>query len=159
MNDPSPTERAIAVDLNSARFRAGIRRGHWRSVSYTFPILVAAVVAIEPDGSRREYCFRFELTGFPGVAPEVRIWDLATSAMLAVDQRPKGSTRIAEAFKAWGGGTVYRPWDRLAGAHGNWATNYPTLAWNPKRDLTFVLEDLYGLLTSNAAAQRIRTQA
>jgi len=88
-----------------------------------------------------------------------RVWDLATNALLAADRRPRGSTRVAEAFKAWGGGTVYRPWDRLAGAHGDWATNYPTLAWNPKRDLTFVLEDLYGLLTSNAAAQRARTPA
>lgn len=159
MNEQSPAECAVGVDLDSPRFRAGIRRGQWRPVSNTFPVLIVAVAAIEPDGSQREYCFRFELTGYPGVAPEVRIWDLATNAMVAADQRPKGSTRVAEAFKAWGGGTVYRPWDRLAGAHGNWATNYPTLAWNPKRDLAFVLEDLYGLLTSNAAAQRIRTPA
>lgn len=159
MSAPSPAERAVAVDLDSARFRAGLHRGYWRQVSYAFPILVVAVAAIEPDGSHREYRFQFELTGYPGAAPEVRIWDLASNTLLAPDQRPKGSTRVTEAFKAWGGGTVYRPWDRLAGAHGNWATNYPTLAWNPKRDLAFVLEDLYGLLTSNAAAQRVRTPA
>ena len=159
MSAPSPAERAVAVDLDSARFRAGLHRGYWRQVSYAFPILVVAVAAIEPDGSHREYRFQFELTGYPGAAPEVRIWDLASNTLLAPDQRPKGSTRVTEAFKAWGGGTVYRPWDRLAGAHGNWATYYPTLAWNPKRDLAFVLEDLYGLLTSNAAAQCVRMPA
>jgi len=159
MNEESPAEHAVAVDLESARFRAGVYRGHWHLISSTFPILVVAVAAIEPDGNPRKYCFRFELTGFPSVAPEVRIWDQATGTLLAADQRPKGSTRVAEAFKPWGCDTVYRPWDRLAGAHGNWAINYPTLAWNPKRDLTFILEDLYGLLTSNAAARRIRVPA
>ena len=159
MNEESPVERAVAFDLESARFRAGVYRGHWHLVSCTFPILVVAVAAIELDGNPREYCFRFELTGFPSVAPEVRIWDQATNTSRATDQRPKGPTRVTEAFKPWGGGTVYRPWDRLAGAHGNWAINYPTLAWNPKRDLTFILEDLHGLLASNAAARRIRMPA
>jgi len=159
MSEQSPAERAVAVDLDSPRFRAGVHRGHWRLLSHTFPILLVAVAAIEPDGNQREYSFRFELTGFPGVAPEVRKWDLSTNTLQAAERRPKGSTRVSEAFKAWGGGTVYRPWDRLAGAHGNWATNYPTLAWNPKRDLAFVLEDLYGLLASNSAAQRVRTSA
>ena len=134
-------------------------RGQWRKLSFTFPILIVAVAATEPSGSSSEYFFRFELTGFPGAAPEVRIWDPSTNNLLALDKRPKGSTRVAEAFKAWGGGTVYRPWDRLAGAHGNWSTAYPTLAWNPKRELTFVLEDLLGLLTSNSAAHRVMESA
>jgi hypothetical protein len=159
MNEQGPVERAIAVDLESSRFRVGVHRKHWRQVSYKFPVLVVALSAIEPDGSSSEYFFNFELTGFPGAAPEVRIWDPSTNTLLAIEKRPKGSGRVAEAFKAWGGGTVYRPWDRLAGAHGNWATAYPTLAWNPKRDLTFAMEDLHGLLTSNAAAHRARTSA
>lgn len=159
MNEQSPAERAIAVDLDSSRFRVGVQRRHWRQVSYAFPILVMALFAIEPDGSSSEYFFHFELTGFPGAAPEVRIWDPSTNTLLAIDKRPKGSARVGEAFKAWGGGSIYRPWDRLAGAHGNWATAYPTLAWNPKRDLTFVLEDLHGLVTSNAAAHGVRPSA
>jgi hypothetical protein len=155
----SPAEQAIRADLDSARFRVGVRRGQWRQVSYVFPLLVVAVASTEPDGSSREYFFRFELTGFPGAAPEVRIWDPSTNNLLAPDKRPKGSTRVAEAFKAWGGGTVYRPWDRLAGVHGNWATAYPTLAWYPKRELTFVLEDLHGLLASNSAAHSVMESA
>lgn len=155
----SPAEQAIRADLDSARFRAGVRRGQWRQVSYAFPIIIVAVTATEPDGGSSEYFFKFEMTGFPGTAPEVRIWDLSTNTLLPIEKRPKGSGRVSEAFKAWGGGTVYRPWDRLAGAHGNWATAYPTLAWNPKRDLTFVMEDLHGLLTSNAATNGVRPSA
>lgn len=152
MSIGSPAETGVAVDLASPRFRAGTIRGQWRQVSYVFPVLVMAVAAIEPDGSRNEYWFRFELTGFPGTAPEVRIWDCDANVALAQDRRPKGSGRVVEAFKTWGSDTVYRPWERQSGAHNEWANKYPELAWHPKRDLAFILEDLHGLLTSNAGS-------
>jgi hypothetical protein len=159
MNGDSPSEKAVAADLASPRFRVGVKRGHWRQVSYAFPVLIVAVLAIEPDSSSSEYSFRFELTGFPGTAPEVKIWDCATDALLPTGKRLKGSNRVAEAFKSWGSETVYRPWDRHGGTHNNWATAHPVLAWHPKRDLAFVLEDLHGLLTSNAAAHGNRQAA
>ena len=84
MSDLRPTELAVTADLTSARFRIGVKRGHWRKVSYVFPILVIAVAAVEPNGNSTEYFFRFELTGFPGTAPDVRIWDYATDALLAL---------------------------------------------------------------------------
>jgi hypothetical protein len=152
-------EQAVAADLASARFLAGCKRGHWRRISFAFPVLVVTVAAVEPEGSSGEYWFQFELTGFPGAAPEVRIWDPKTNGPLEPGRRPRGSIRIAESFKQWGNGTVYRPWDRQGGVHNNWATNHPSLAWNPKRDLTFILEDLHGLLTSNAAANGNRQVA
>src|SRR5438876_259286 len=83
--------------------------------------------------------------GFPGAAPAVRIWDRETDTLLAPDRRPKGSARVQEAFKAWGNETVYRPWDRFAGAHNNWARDFPALAWHSGRDVAFILEDLHGL--------------
>jgi hypothetical protein len=150
---------AVAADLASASFLAGVARGNWRRVAYSFPILTVAVAAVEPDGSRSEYAFRFELTGFRAVAPEARIWDLAVDKLLATHRRPKGSPRVVEAFKSWGDETVYRPWDRRAGAHSNWAQRFPALRWHPERDLTFVLEDLSGLLTSNALARGDRPAA
>lgn len=143
---------AVDADLASARFRAGVMRGHWRQASYDFPILIVAVAAVEPDGKPGEYFFRFELTGFPGALPEVKIWDVEANALLAKDKRPKGSGRILKAFQSWGSESVYRPWDRHAAGHNNFASTYPDLAWHPKRDLTFILEDIHGLLTSNAAA-------
>lgn len=152
-------EKAVTVDLASARFRIGERRGHWHKVSYDFPVLIVAIAAIEPDGKSSEYSFRFELTGFPGIAPECKIWDAATNALLPNDKRPKGSHRVTEAFKSWGCESVYRPWDRHGGPHNNWISTHPDLAWHPKRDLTFILEDLHGLLTSNALAYSNRQAA
>jgi hypothetical protein len=152
-------EKAVAADLASTRFRAGARRGHWRKVSYEFPVLLMAVAATEPDGAASEYFFRFELTGFPGAAPEVMLWDVAATTLLAPNKHPKGTQRVTEAFKAWGKGSIYRPWDRHGSKHNNWSTTHPELAWHPKRDLTFILEDLHGLLTSNAAAHGNRPPA
>jgi hypothetical protein len=143
---------AVDADLASARFRAGVMRGYWQQVSYEFPILIVAVAAVEPDGKLGEYFFRFELSGFPGTLPEAKIWDVEANALLAKDKRPKGSERIQKAFQSWGSESVYRPWDRHAAGHNNFASTYSDLAWHPKRDLTFILEDIHGLLTSNAAA-------
>lgn len=42
------------------------------------------------------------MTGFPGAAPEVKIWDFAANIPLAADKRPKGSNRLIQAFKCWG---------------------------------------------------------
>lgn len=155
----NPSADGVAVDLSAARFQAGVARGQWRVISREFPLLFVAVAAIEPDGTASEYSFRLELTGFPGTAPEVRIWDCSAAGPLPQARRPRGSPRVIEAFKTWNHDTVYRPWERLSGAHGDWARNYPTLVWHPGRDLTFILEDLHGLLTSNAAACSARPPA
>lgn len=154
------SEKAVDADLASVRFRVGESRGHWRKVSYAFPILIVAVSAVDQDGTDTEYFFRVELTGFPGMAPEVKIWDLAANTPLPENERPKGSNRVIQAFKCWGNElSVYRPWDRHGRLHNNWTSTHPDLAWHPKRDLTFILEDLHGLLTSNAAKHRNRPAA
>jgi hypothetical protein len=158
-NAENPAKTAVDADLASARFRAGVLRKHWRKVSYAFPVLIMAVAAVEPDGAASEYFFRLELTDFPGLAPEAKIWDCATNKALAKEKRPKGSERVTKAFQVWGSDTVYRPWDRQSAGHNNFARDFPDLAWHAKRDLTFVLEDLHGLLTSNAAAHSSRLAA
>ena len=159
-NAENPAKTAADADLASARFRAGVLRKHWRRVSFDFPVLIMAVTAVERDGTASEYFFHFELSGFPGIAPAVQIWDCATNKLLAVDRRPKGTKRVEEAFKNWEPhNTVYRPWERTSGAHNNWVQSHPDLAWHSKRDLTFILEDLHGILTSNAAARSSRPAA
>lgn len=152
MDAESLSRSAIQANLVSPRFLAGVARGQWRVVNVDLPILIIAVASLERDGRDGSYDFRFETSGFPGQAPEVRIWDLQQSAVLAPSRRPSGSPRVAEAFKHWGDDTVYRPWDRRAGAHGNWPQLYPQLVWHPNRGLAFILEDLHGLLTSNGLA-------
>jgi hypothetical protein len=153
----NPARSAVEADLATPRFRAGVARRHWRIVATDFPLVTIAVASVETDGSASEYAFRFELSGFPGIAPQVIIWDTTASAQLAVAQRPKGSHRVQEAFKDWSPPhPVYRPWERTSGPHGgNWAQDFPDLIWHPRRDLTFILEDLHGLLTSNAVAQSV----
>lgn len=153
MSPPSPAEMAVDQDLASARFVAGVRRGHWRKVSYNFPLLIVGVAAVEPDGGRTEYFFQFELAGFPGTAPAVVCWDAKAGTKLPPEARLKGSPRVCKAFQGWGSDTVYRPWERTSAGHNNFARDFPDLAWNPSRDLTFILEDLHGLLTSNALAR------
>ncbi len=152
-----PAKATIAADLSSSRFQAGVVRKYWRKVLFEFPILIIAVAATEPDGSASEYGFHYELTGYPGTPPEVYIWDLEKDQFLAAERRPKGSPRVTEAFKDWGSHTIYRPWERHSGAHNDWANKYPGLAWHSKRDITFTLEDLHGLLNSNALACSARS--
>lgn len=147
------SHQTLLRDLASPRYRIGAASKRWRLVSDAFPVVIFAVAATD---AAAEYFFRFELSGFPGIAPEVNIWDCAANARLAQPHRPKGSPRVVEAFKDWGDNTVYRPWERKAGAHNNWSSTYPTLAWRPDRDIAFILEDLHGLLTANALADAAR---
>jgi hypothetical protein len=71
---------------------------------------------------------------------------------LPANRRPTGSARVVEAFKDWTAPhPVYRPWERTSATHNNFAQTFPDLAWHPKRDLAFIMEDLHGLLSSNAA--------
>jgi hypothetical protein len=144
-------EEAVRADLSTPRFLAGVARGYWRIESFLFPTLLVAITAAPIEGGPKEYGFRFELSNFPNSAPEGRIWDLTADTLLEVGARPRGSPRVELAFQAWGQGTVYRPWDRHAGAHNNWAIAHREMIWNASRNLTFIMEDLHGLLTSLAA--------
>lgn len=152
MKPSCPSQKAVDADIASARFQIGLARRQWGIALYTFPILIMRVSAVEMDAKKSEYDFRFELTGFKATPPEVMLWDMATNSFLPQDKRPKGSRRVMEAFKIWGEHkTVYRPWERTGVSHNNWSSSHPELIWHPKRDLAFILEDLHGLLTSNAA--------
>ncbi len=142
---------AITTDLESQRFRVGVSRGFWRLVESTHPVYIFAVSG--PGASADdivEYAFRFELSGYPATAPWVQLWDLTTKQQLPAKQQPSRNELLRQSFKPWGnhGGSVYRPWDRYAGAHNGWNSKYPDLAWNPRRDLSFVLNDLHQILNS-----------
>jgi hypothetical protein len=154
-----PCAARAASDLEEASFVSGCNAGRWRVVAFAFPILDFAVKATEPDGRTTEYGFRADLTNFPSMAPFVRIWDHTQNIPLPPAQRPQGGPRVLKTFQHWGSDTVYRPWDRETGPHGNNATMFPHLAWQPERQLIFIFEDLYGILNSNARAQPVRASA
>ena len=154
-----PSIARIAADLKEGGLLSGCNAGRWRIISNEFPILDFAISATEPDGTASEYGFRAELSNYPGQAPMVQIWDHEKNAPLAVDRRPKGGARVKKTFQNWEKDTVYRPWDRMTGPHNKNAVTFPDLAWHPERRLVFIFEDLYGILNSNARAQRLRASA
>jgi len=145
-NARPPVLDAIEADLESTAFKVGVARGLWRLVEAKFPFYIFAVTEHGLEGQDKEHFFRLELTGFPAAAPWVQIWDIARGEELPVPQRPQRNTLQNESFKAWQSPAVYRPWDRFAGAHYGWSTKYPELAWNPTRNLPFVLNDLHQIL-------------
>lgn len=157
MEDPAIA--LIEADLASEEFRTGCDDGRWRVMSFAYPRLDFKVSAIEPDGTATEYGFRADLTNYPGLAPEVKLWNLEEDRKPIAGERPSGGKRVAETFKDWGSGTVYRPWDRHTGPHNNNAVAKPHLAWSKDRDLAFIFEDLYGILVSNGRKVATRTAA
>lgn len=154
-----PSIAHVAADLEQGDFLSGCDAGRWRIIANEFPILDFAVSATEPDGTASEYGFRADLSNYPAQAPEVQIWDHKQNTPLAGDRRPKGGARVQKTFQCWGSDTVYRPWDRMTGPHGNNAATFPHLAWNSERRLVFIFEDLHGILNSNARAQNLRAPA
>jgi hypothetical protein len=150
-----PSAARVEADLQEPSFLNGLDTSCWRIISYAFPILNFAVSATETDGSHTEYGFRAELSNYPSQAPMVQIWDHAANTLLAADHRPKGGPRVAITFQNWTENTVYRPWDRKTGPHINNGRDVPHLAWRSDRTLSFILEDLHGILNSNARTCRV----
>lgn len=155
----NPALTLIEGDLATEGFRAGCDGGRWRVVDFVYPRLDFKVSAIDLDGTATEYGFRADLTNYPGLAPEVKLWNLEEDRKPLAGERPKGGNRVTETFKDWGSGTVYRPWDRHTGPHNNNAVAKPHLAWRKDRDLTFIFEDLHGILVSNGRKVAARAAA
>ncbi len=148
-----PDERAVRAHFDGGRFRAGMAARQWRLLSFTWPYVLIAVSAAERANGPAEWAIRFELTGYPHTAPTGGIWDPESDTSLAPDRRPKGQ-RAAQLFRAdgWVGGAtaMYAPWDRVGlQAHPEWANAYPMQAWNPTRDLSFVLEQVHEVLNAD----------
>lgn len=149
----APDERALREHLHGGRFQAGVAAGRWRLISVTWPAVVVAVSAAERSNSPAEFVLRFELGGYPQNPPTGGLWDTVADASLPADRRPKGE-RAAHLFRAdgWHGGAtaMYAPWDRMGlQAHANWANDYPHDAWNPARDLSFILAKVHEVLNAD----------
>jgi hypothetical protein len=148
----APDERALRAHLRGGRFLSGVAAGHWRLISLAWPVAVVAVSAAERPNSPAEFVLRFELSGYPHTAPTGGIWDLGTGESLPADCRPKGE-RAAQLFRTdgWVGGAtaMYAPWDRMGLQHPDWAQKYPHDAWNPTRDLSFILSRVHEVLNAD----------
>jgi hypothetical protein len=56
-------------------------------------------------------------------------------------------------------GGIYRPWQRYAAVHNEWASKRSDEAWRRDRDITFIMEKLYGLASDQAAWLALRAAA
>jgi hypothetical protein len=148
----SPAERTVRVDLESARFCAGVDAGRWRLIFLEWPHALIAVAAAPRDGAPDEFVLRFDLSGYPQPGPTAGLWDMSTNASLAVARRPKGEW-ASQVFRAdWEGSrALYAPWDRVAlDSHQNWIREHPLYAWHARRDLTFYLTNVWEVLNDDA---------
>ena len=148
----SPDERIFREHVASARFQEGIERGRWRIVGdIAWPVVLVAVSAAPRDGAPSEYALRFDLTEYPETAPTATPWNPASGKVLEQELRPKGE-RVGYVFRTdWNEGkALYAPFDRVAlNSHPNWGTQHPRRAWNPRKDLAWLLHILHELLNND----------
>ncbi len=154
-----PSVAKVEADLAEPWFRDGVVGGRWRVRAFAFPTLDVEVLGAGNDGKERWWGFKILLDNFPSQPPHARIWDFAKDAPLDAAGRPNWDQRVRTSFQVWGCDAVYRPWDRVTGPHGDNALKKPILAWRADRRLSFVLEDLHGLLNSLARRDGARTAA
>lgn len=149
----SPEERALREHLRGGRFLAGAAAGRWRPIEVNWPFTLVAVSAAPRENSPGEFVLRLEGTGYPYSAPTGSLWDVDADVSLPANRRPKGE-RAAQLFRTdgWAGRdtAMYAPWDRLGlQAHQEWAQTYRHQAWNPTRDLSFILGQVHEVLNAD----------
>lgn len=150
-----PDHAAFAADLLKPLYRRGELAGHWHVVSLAWPHAIIAIAAAPRVGAPAEFGFRFELAGYPTLAPTAQPWDLATNLPLPPHRWPTGSGVFASVFRAdWMlGRCLYLPCDRLsADGHPDWRHQHPDRLWNPTRGIAHYLEQVHALLTEGGYA-------
>jgi hypothetical protein len=153
-----PAKRTLEAQLNSVRFLAGVDVGRWALLLLEWPHVYVRVTGRDPETGRTfSHDFRLECTGFPDPGPFVERWAYADGATHG--NRPPapsgpGAPGFIEAMKEWGGGGgsggIYRAWNRGAATHNGWAAKRPDEAWHSRREIVFIMEHLYALVTEQA---------
>jgi hypothetical protein len=148
----SPARRTLNAQLNSVRFLAGVEAGRWELLLLEWPHVYVRVSGHDPDTGRSfTHDFHFECTGFPDPGPFVERWSYVENATHGTlpPAPSSGAPGFIEAMKEWSGG-IYRAWNRNAAAHNDWAKKRPDEAWHPRREIVFIMEHLYALVTEQA---------
>ncbi|MER9243460.1 hypothetical protein [Mesorhizobium sp. M0633] len=147
----TPAQRTLGFQLNSVRFLAGVDEGRWEVLAMAWPYLFVRIrVATGPEAIFT-HDFRLECTGFPDPGPYVERWAYADNPEHgACPAAPgTGAPGFIDALKDWGGG-IYRAWNRGAAQHNDWWQKRPDEAWNRNREITFIMEQLYALVSEQA---------
>lgn len=158
-----PDQRTLDAHLMSARFLSGEEKGRWELLESAFPHLYLRVVGRDIESDHR-FSQDIHLTceNYPDTAPFVERWDYVAKARPAAPTI--GDPGFIDALKDWSpgppidnaGGGIYRAWQRHASTHNNWAQIRPDEAWHRNREITFVLEHLYALVSQQAVWLAIR---
>lgn len=157
-------QMTLEAQLRKTSFLVGVEEGRWQILRYEWPHLVVRAFG---RGLLEAVCpmdFRLECGGFPAIGPFVEAWDDGVRERPAPPGGDAAPPSIVDAFKQWnehgtGYGGIYRPWQRGAAAHNDWANKRPDLAWHAARDLTFMMEQLYALASEQAFWLDYRTAA
>lgn len=155
--EPIEGDRAtLEAHLRRTRFSVAVEEGRWEVLRYDFPYLEVRVTGRSLLGVTHQMDFQLECRGYPAIGPFVQHWDSADGRRPAPPQAGTTAPSLVDALKTWnesgtGYGGIYRPWQRGAAGHNNWARLRPDLAWHARRDLTFIMEQLYALVSEQAA--------
>jgi hypothetical protein len=158
-------QMTLAAHLRSARFQAGVEESRWAVLLDAFPALVVRVTGQDwTGGTTVSMDFQLLCDKFPALAPFVQRWDFATGTRPTPPSAEEGPPGVVDAFKQWNDpplsyGGIYRPWQRHAAVHNNWAVLRPDEAWRRDRHLTFIMEKLYALVSEQAAWLAARAAA
>ena len=144
-----PDERTLTAELDGARFQCGVAEGRWAVLDLKFPHLHVRVSGSR-GAVRLEQDFHLVCDGYPDPGPFVEAWSFEKG--IRPDSPAHGSPGYRDALKHWEPtsgthGGIYRAWQRHAAMHGDWARLRPDWAWNSRRDITFIMERLYELVT------------
>jgi hypothetical protein len=155
-----PDAAVFHQHIREAEYLAGVDRGDWgihgdSASLLTWPVVIFWVHALSKEGKPDRYYFRFELSGYPAVAPTACPWDSTTNLRLENAQWPKGPKLVTPTFNyGWNANALYAPCDRAAMVgHDGWRTQYPELWWQPTFKITIYLHFLYRLLHSSDYAK------
>ena len=156
----------LVAHLRCVRFLAGVEEGRWSVLSHEFPSLIVSVSGQDFTGSMTvSMQFQLLCDGYPARPPFVQQWDIDKQARPEPPNAEEGPPGVIDAFKTWtrdhgdGYGGIYRAWQRYAAVHNNWATSRPDEAWHRQRDLTFIMEMLYALVSEQASWMAVRAAA
>lgn len=153
-----PALRTVEAQLNSVRFLASAADGRWTILKSAWPHYYVRVTGKDPDsGHTFSHDFHLECQGYPDPGPFVERWAFADNAQGGSRPPPPrvGSPGFIDAMKDWDAapgthGGIYRAWQRHASAHNGWAAKHPGEAWHRKRDIVFIMEHLYALVSEQA---------
>lgn len=134
--------------LNSPEYQSGEVEGRWGSINNengpSWPVFFFWVVTSTGD----TFNFKFDLSGYPNLAPTGVLWDLEKNCVLAPEMRPTNTKRALQTFKDWGKECNYLPCDRLAfEGHPDWTQLHSSLIWNSQKDTILkYLNEVYQIL-------------